>query len=370
MNVLIINSILYTPQGSGVNKMESIKDTMIYNLALAFQKNGHKITVVAAEDYKPIVDDDYPFDIIYLKSNLPKVFMPSVLPLHIGLIHYLREKHDEYDLIISSEVFSFNSLFSSLIASKKTVIWHELGAHNRKMKEIPSKVWYNVIARFLMKRALIMPRSIRAGMFVKQFGLKVANGFIDNGINSHKLIPNKNKKKQFVVIAQLIPRKNVISIIQKFSNFLVKYNLKDYILYIAGDGPVRNEIIEYIKTNNLENNVILLGKIPHDKLNQYLSESCGMLCNTKVDLNMIAISESIYVGTPIITNMIPYSSDVVKEFKLGIAKDEWNEDDIYELITNNSFYVDNCISYSPSLSLDATVNNFISILNNENSDNK
>ena len=70
-------------------------------------------------------------------------------------------------------------------------------------------------------------------------------------------------------------------------------------------------------------------------MNNYLSQSVGMLCDTIQDLNMIAISESVFVGTPVITNMIPYSSDIIAKYNLGIAKDNWNEDDLYQLIIDN-----------------------------------
>lgn len=49
----------------------------------------------------------------------------------------------EYDLIITSEVFSLNSLMAYRAAPDKTIIWHELAKHNAIMKKIPSKMEFS-----------------------------------------------------------------------------------------------------------------------------------------------------------------------------------------------------------------------------------
>lgn len=369
MHILILNSILYTSEKGIIPEAKTIKDTMIYNLSRAFQLLGHKVTLVAAKDYVPILIEEYPFEIIFLKSNFPKIFLPSVLPLHLSLINFLRKKKNNYDFVISSEVFSFNSLFASLIMHRKTIIWQELGQHNQKMNKIPSKIWYNIVARIFMKKTLIVPRSPKACRFLKEFHLNVTSKFIDHGVNMNKLHPSKSKKKQLIIVARLVPGKNIISILEKYNMFLQKYKLNEFKLFIAGEGPCRKEITNYIKLNKLDEHVILLGNIPHELLGKYLAESSCMLCNSKMELNMISIGESVSVGTPVITNTIPYSHEWILDNELGIAKDLWNEDDIYEVIINNLKYVTNCLNYGKHLSLESITNEFIKLINNEKTQN-
>ena len=50
MKVLIVNPILYTSETENIKRVESIKDTMIYDLCLAFHKKGISVTLAAAED--------------------------------------------------------------------------------------------------------------------------------------------------------------------------------------------------------------------------------------------------------------------------------------------------------------------------------
>ena len=77
---------------------------------------------------------------------------------------------------------------------------------------------------------------------------------------------------------------------------------------------------------------------------------------------------AIAVATPVITNLVPYSSYDVIQNKLGIAKDNWNEHDMMEIIRNNKYYVDNCLIYREQLSVEAVAGKFIALFNKKMSD--
>ena len=54
-SVLIINPILYTSETNKIPRTDSIKDTMIYALCMGFVRNGHNVTLIAAQDYAPML---------------------------------------------------------------------------------------------------------------------------------------------------------------------------------------------------------------------------------------------------------------------------------------------------------------------------
>lgn len=85
MRILILNPILYTAENNTIPTVSSIKDTMIYNLCLGFKQLGHDITLAAAMEYQPCKKEEYDFKILFFKSDLKRIFPPSVLPL--SLIH-------------------------------------------------------------------------------------------------------------------------------------------------------------------------------------------------------------------------------------------------------------------------------------------
>lgn len=364
MNILILNQILFTADNGIIPKVESIKDTMIYGMCLGFKKLGHNVSLVAAEDYKPIRQEIYDFEVIFVKTNLKKIFNPSVLPYSNELIKLLNDKHEDYDLIISSELFSFQSLYAAKICPHKTIIWQELTTHQKKFHAIPSKIWYNIIVRLFMRNVMcVIPRSKKASVFVKRYIQNVSDTIIDHGIDIDKFKYSAEKKRQVISSSQLIYRKNVDGIIRKFAKFHKMEGYEDIRLIIAGRGDEENNLKTLTAELVLQDYVDFVGFLSQAKLNEYIRNSCAFLVNTRKDLNMVSIPEAIVSGTPILTNRQPASADYIEKFHLGIVKDSWDENDIKNVIDNNIFYVENCVSYRDRLTSTYSAGQFVKTFN-------
>lgn len=349
MKILIINPILYTSETDKISKVNSIKDTMIYAMCKGFIKNGDVPVLVAADAYKPTIDEEYPFSILWFSCALPQIFKPRCLPYLKGLGKYLKQHQDEYDYIISGEVFSLLTLCAAIYTKRKLVIWHELGAHNNLMRKIPSKFWYNIVARLFMQGIPVIPRSQRASTFIRRFSNKVLPICIDHGVDLDKICYNRQKEDCFVVLSQLIERKHIDGIIDSFSAFR-KGKFENYQLKIIGDGVLREKLQERVRNLGEDSYIDFLGKLDHETLMPILAKSKALLINTSKDNSMVSIVESIAAGTPIITTPVPFNATYIRDNSLGIVKENWNQKELEEICENNSFYVENCISYREKLS--------------------
>ncbi|MEG1574621.1 MAG: hypothetical protein RR341_06090 [Bacteroidales bacterium] len=76
----------------------------------------------------------------------------------------------------------------------------------------------------------------------------------------------------------------------------------------------------------------------------------------------MSIFEAVASATPVITNLTPYSSYDIKSNNLGVAKNNWDENDIKEIIVNNEYYVNNCYNYRDNITVTASVDKFIRII--------
>lgn len=349
MKVLIMNPILYTAETDIIPKVASIKDTMIYALCQGFIQNGDEPVLIAAEDYKPESKETYPFPVIWMPCICKTVFKPRCLPYLKGLGKYLRKHKQEYDYIISSEVFSMLTLCGALFARKKLVIWHELGAHNNILKKIPSIVWYNIVARICFRNIPVIPRSEKARQFISRFCNKVLDMTIDHGVDLNKINYSREKENYFVVVSQLIDRKHIDGIIQHFADFL-KGRENPFGLKIIGEGILGEKLMRQVQELNLKGIITFPGKLNHRELMPILAKARAMLVNTGKDNSMVSITESIAAGTPVITTSVPFNADYIKAESLGIVKDGWNERELEIICENNEFYVDNCIRYRQKLS--------------------
>lgn len=331
MKILILNPILYTADNNTIPKVKSIKDTMIYNMCLGFKALGHEVTLAAAIDYQPIEVEKYDFEVKWFKTEWHKLCPPSVLPYSKELKSFLKKKGYSFDMIITSEVFSLWSLMAAKICLDKTVIWHELALHPSKFHHIPSKLWYNIVGRLLMNKVLVVPRSDDAKLFVKQYMHHVSDVCVEHGIDLSQFKCGMEKKKQFIVVSQLIARKNIDGIIKISKRFVERFD-RTYQLLIVGRGELEDKLKKLACQLGIEDNVQFLGFRTHEEMNQYLPCSQALLINTRQDNNMVSIPESVVCGTPVVTNSVPTNSGMITKNKLGIVKDDWNEDTLIELL--------------------------------------
>ncbi|MDR0573203.1 MAG: hypothetical protein LBG96_04095 [Tannerella sp.] len=59
MNILVINPILYTAENLIIPEVKTIKETMIYGMCLGFMSNGHRVTLAASAEFKPVEEEAY-----------------------------------------------------------------------------------------------------------------------------------------------------------------------------------------------------------------------------------------------------------------------------------------------------------------------
>ncbi|MGL4994248.1 MAG: glycosyltransferase [Bacteroidales bacterium] len=356
MKICFVNSILYTPENGIIPKRDSIEDTMAYKLCLEFYNSGHEITLIAAQEYKPSTNiDSIPFKAIFLKSNLSLVFKPSLLPLHISLYNVL--KAGKFDLIISSEFFSINSLIASVLFREKCFIWQELSSHNSLFLRLPSLVWYNIVGKLIKSK--VVARSEIANDFISNYSTNVLPTIIEHGVAISEIEDSIAKKDQFIVVSQLIKRKNIAAIIYKFASFL---NINPrYELIIIGDGELKMDLISLTNELGIADSVKFLGFVGHKDLLPIWRESKALLVDTLKDLNMVSVPESIACGTPVIMNEVPLSKHYISKNKLGIVKDGWGIEEMQLIVDNNSEYVINCLDYRKYLSVSHVVDQFITL---------
>lgn len=350
MRILILNAILYTADNRQVPKVKSIKDCMIYSLGQAFCELGNEVTLIAASDYEPTEQENYDFSVLFFPSKWKKLFQPSVFPFQPKLWPFLRKHKSDYDLIVSSEVFAIPSLFAVLQANDKTVVWQELNAHNRMMKKLPSKIWYNGIARCLFRRTAVVPRSEAAYQFIHRYCPNTRHLIVDHGVNLDKFQVADRKEQQFVIVSQLIRRKNVDYMIRQFADFVQQDEYRTFRLLIAGKGEEENVLKQLVKELNISDNVRFLGFLNHETLSRLVAESMAMLIHTRQDLNMVSIPESIVSGTPIVTNTVPLLAGYIHENGLGIVRDSWTSSDLAEIVIRNDSFVRNCVAQREELS--------------------
>jgi len=105
----------------------------------------------------------------------------------------------------------------------------------------------------------------------------------------------------------------------------IMYNIKDTVLIVLGSGHLEKELKEKVKTLNLENKVILPGRVPPEQLLNYTAGADGgILLMEDVALNnKLALPQKIFqylvAGIPQIVSPMPEIAGFVESENTGIV---------------------------------------------------
>lgn len=100
-------------------------------------------------------------------------------------------------------------------------------------------------------------------------------------------------------------------------------------LYIIGEGAQKNSLEEYIKNNNLSDSAFLLGF--KDNPWKYVSKADLFVCSSLKEGFSTAVTESLIVGTPVVTTACSGMKEMLGESEYGLIVEN-NEDDLYGAI--------------------------------------
>lgn len=116
-------------------------------------------------------------------------------------------------------------------------------------------------------------------------------------------------------------------------------DIKNGRLLIAGDGPQREEIEQYIKDNSLENRIILLGYLNQDSIKKYLNECrfvvIPSICNENCPYSILEAMER---SKCVIGSAVGGIPELIKDNENGFL---FNFDDIDELKNKMQLLFDN-----------------------------
>lgn len=122
---------------------------------------------------------------------------------------------------------------------------------------------------------------------------------IYNGFENYEL-PEVQKEKIFITVADLIKLKNIDILIDAFSIIFKKYD--DYKLKIVGDGPLKSELLTKVKKYNLEDKIYFTGMIPNKQVFNELNKAfCFILTSSPEGFGIVYLEamncKCITIGT-------------------------------------------------------------------------
>ena len=238
------------------------------------------------------------------------------------------------DVIIAAGWDTFSYLLSFLYAKifhKKFILWSGSTKYENNWRRIISRLLVRSLIKYSdalisygtrAKKYLIQLRAKREKIFIAYNTVDI-DFFIKAISLLRKAEPKKQereikKKKKTIIlyIGQLIERKGIKDLIKAIE--ILKSKIANIVLLLVGDGIMKSEILNYLKKNQLEDTVRVMGNIKYNSLPEIYHLANIFVLPSREEVWGLVINEAMACGLPVITsNKTGASDDLVKQGENG-----------------------------------------------------
>lgn len=356
MKVLLVNKFHWLKGGS---------EKYYFELAELLKEHGHEVAFFSMKDEKNITTGEKEYfvdkidlntgsklkalDVIYSRANYKKMkealedFKPDIVhinnfqrQLSASIIKAIKKKnipivftaHDMNAICPASAMLYKGQICEECICngykscikkscikdSKLKSILGVLEIQYYKIKNIYKKIDYIIAPSEFIKKQLIKGK-------LKYNKIETIYNFVLKTNNNEKI---KDEGYAFY-FGRLSVEKGILNLVKSIKD------IKNGKLIIAGDGPERNNIEDYIKNNNLENKVELVGYLKQDEVRKYILGAKFIVVPSIWYENCpYSILETMEIGKPIIGSQIGGIPELVEDGKNGFIYKFDSSDELKE----------------------------------------
>lgn len=162
-----------------------------------------------------------------------------------------------------------------------------------------------------------------------------------SGCDVNLFTPDKNhkinlEKIRLVVVGRLVEKKGHIYLLEACKK--LKEKKKDFLLTIIGDGPLRDNLEHFVKDNNLENNIKLIGEVSNDNIPEILRKNDIFVLPSIVTSNQdaegipVSLMEAMASGLVCISTRSIGIPELIDDGKNGFLVNERDSQDLADKI--------------------------------------
>ncbi|MGY3776116.1 glycosyltransferase [Helcococcus sueciensis] len=295
-DIEIIDNVIYIP---------GILLKKIYNYRLAIPIRSSKINKLI--DFDP--------DIIHVQNEfgIGESGRKYSKKFNIPMIYTL---HSEYDRFLFYVGLKYFESFSKKLSDE----YFKKFSKTADIVTSPSKKAQNYIDRQKIgKQVVVVNNSVENDLFLPS---KEKDEF-------RKIFREKygieDNCKAFIFVGRIGGEKNISELINNW--IYTDFPKEKAVLFIAGDGPEKENLIDFINENNFNDRIIFLGKIPNTEIPKYLYAMDYYTTASLSEMHSISMLEAMASGLPalikldkpnkyqIIPGVNGYQWDTKEEFK-------------------------------------------------------
>jgi len=305
------------PHSPGARRKESLGGLSVYRFKY-FKENCQKLNdfegILSILSHRKLLYLLVPFFIVVELIALLKYVVrnePDLIHAHWiipqGFIAYLNHKILKTPYVITShgsdvmglKGFNFVKRLTLKSAKKITVVSNEI------------------------KRKIL--HEIDSGLRIETIPMGVDTNIFSPQMKDESLLREHNIKGPFLLfVGRISAEKGIKYLIHAMPAVIAEYpNVK---LLIIGDSDQKNELMELVKHQNLQQHVVFIGKLLNEKLPRYYATADAFICPSFREGSPVTYIESLACGTPIVVGDLPMSREIVLENRGLLVKQNDSRD--------------------------------------------
>lgn len=364
-------------------------ETYVFNLKKALQKRGHEVLLLTSDYQKCNMSlSDFTFNRVDQRSRwrifpyifnlssrnmvqrIIKEFQPDIVHLHYIFYHTspsVLSVVGKIPVVMTLHAHEVSAPVGLYLSTKCNHDAFRFCIHCARIRYIP-EVLKRIIFKYYSKKIklFIAPSHYYFEKFQK-LGLKNLV-HLRNGFDLFDYSPLQYSK-QVLYIGRLDKDKGTIYAIRAMQKVIKK--IPDAKLVIVGSGTEENYIKEYIHKEDLHKNIIMEGKISHDKVYRYFQKSDIVIVPSICPDNLPSVCiEAMSVGRPILGFRVGGIPELVKDNingRLIRLKDEnsmaYNIIDLLSDSITLQKLSNNCVNMSKMFHINTHVNKILNLYN-------
>lgn len=285
-------------------------EKLVYDLTIGLDKSKFRVSIIALGNYKDMSFEEERIELLRKNGVEVKIISKNPHGNRLSTIKTLRKilKIDPPDII---HAHLFTGMFYGRIASWGMKIPIIATYHNTSGFGIKDKIFARIFAKHFKK---IIAVSNEVKKFVQNY-FKIPSSkiiVIYNGIETKRFMIDKRDSSEnntviFACVGRIVEQKGYLTLVNALIYLKSQKNVNNFKFKIAGDGPLKKELLQMIHDNSLENNVEFVGNITN--VSEFLSKSNIFVMPSLYEGFGIALVEGMASGKPIIISNL----DVFKE---------------------------------------------------------
>lgn len=307
---ILISAYAFYPSVGGLEEQA-------YLLAQEWIKQGHQVDVLTEKHQINLPEKE-----VYQGINIhriPYVARRTALD-HFKIFYYLSKyalkNRRKYDLVVLRAALTLYPIIFGFwkklgVIKCTTYVTADTGGDKDEIILLKKYPGHQLLVFFLKAHDYLNSICEANYHHYKELGFEEKKlTHIPNGIINRSIRPKPPSTiNSFLFIARLFKYKGTRELLEAFKKYLSEY--PDGKLFIAGWGPEELYIKEFIESNNLENNIIMVGIVSRDKKDAFFQKGdCLLLPSYSEGFPVTVLEAAMYNKAIIVTDV----SDLKKKW--------------------------------------------------------